>query len=489
MGEPEKTTEMEKGVVDLTSRIARELIRTPMIRSMLDIAINYMDPKSASQLIKTLIWEDLDFTATAIGAVPLCINATASALEEFGQALQTFTPKTVDGLISGVVKDIDGKEMGEAVNTYARLINTVHQDYPTFIQPHASKLISDVISAIDFGILREAVEGSSDDMVATVESINDAVWSNLAIVANIAAALPSLINVAVRSSEVTISRFNTLPPEVLASALFSIMEETDTKEVGGLINSTAHVMNLLHEGNIVLGDAAPRFQGVLSEFLSETLSAIDHEALGKAVVALSDDSEAIINSVNDAAWRNPAFIMSAISIAPPIINSAVRGMEATTSKFAELPPEIRDAISDAAGGIDTGEVGKLINSLVQFTNRLHEKDPEILSKLLSDTISAVDVKELNKAADSFSGQVVKALEGNPEFAEFTVKLSMPFVSWFMDSMSEMSKNEQSKVDSLVNSFSEKIQIVLRQHPDFTANLVLPMVSGFIDSVVKISKEK
>ena len=319
-----------------------------------------------------------------------------------------FCPAT--GLTAALIKSVDGKKLGEAISSRLQAINTAHKENPTLLTDTFSPFITNLISSTDFGELGEAIEGSSEDILAMAKASNEILWTNLGKVISMGAVLPAIINLIVKSLKETLPQIeevtgDVLPigdfaPEVVDEMVSSmpLIKDVDAREIGELINSLLGIMRgLLHTLGILLGKEAPMTRELISQKLRDTLSTIDPEKFAEATVALSEAGEGITNTVTDVLMENPEFMFSVISTTPAVVNSLVRSSNRAISRIAEIPPDLLGAVlSEAVAGIDTKEVSELLNSLIRTINGIHETNPKLLTDPLSRIISGVDSGEARK---------------------------------------------------------------------------------------------
>ena len=112
----------------------------------------------------------------------------------------------------------------------------------------------------DFGKIRVGLsahlEGRREELRGEAGLFNPVAISNLLGV------VPPLANYALRVLTRTLQALN-LPAEILANAVFQLLEDVDMAEVGGLVDALATFVSALHRGNLVLGRDEPRFKEVL----------------------------------------------------------------------------------------------------------------------------------------------------------------------------------------------------------------------------------
>jgi hypothetical protein len=104
-----------KGPIEGTSRVLRELLRTPRFKQSVRIILRDLDPENARLLVKTLMWEDPEFTLSLLAAMPDILNAALASLDEMVAQGSTFPPVVLTGFIAGVVEQLDSRALGRAM--------------------------------------------------------------------------------------------------------------------------------------------------------------------------------------------------------------------------------------------------------------------------------------------------------------------------------------------------------------------------------------
>jgi len=124
----EDSSATRKGPVDGTSRILRELLRTPRFKASVRIILRDLDPENGALLVRTLMFEDPEFFLSIFGAIPAVANTAISGLEEMASRASAFPPGVLTGFMAGMVEQIDsrglGRAAGQALALCARLSAT-----------------------------------------------------------------------------------------------------------------------------------------------------------------------------------------------------------------------------------------------------------------------------------------------------------------------------------------------------------------------------
>jgi len=109
------------GWIDAAARIAKTLLRSPRFKARLKIIVNHIDPDSAPELVRTLLWTDPEVALSLIGVAPRVANAAIGALGELARQLQTLPPALAREVLQEVTAAVNTHALGEAVGRLAAL--------------------------------------------------------------------------------------------------------------------------------------------------------------------------------------------------------------------------------------------------------------------------------------------------------------------------------------------------------------------------------
>ena len=101
------------GPIEGTSRVLRELLRTPDFKKTIKILINELDSENAGLLVRTFFWEDPEFFISLLGAAPSLVNAVVEGTREFSAQMLSFPPRLLAGFMRGIIEDIDAESIGQ----------------------------------------------------------------------------------------------------------------------------------------------------------------------------------------------------------------------------------------------------------------------------------------------------------------------------------------------------------------------------------------
>ncbi len=116
---------VRRGPIEGTSRVMRELLRTPRFKAGVRIVLRDLDPENAALLVRTIMFEDPEFFLSLLAATPAFANALTAFLEEAVEQASLLPAGVVTGFMTGIVRDVDarglGRTAGKALALCARL--------------------------------------------------------------------------------------------------------------------------------------------------------------------------------------------------------------------------------------------------------------------------------------------------------------------------------------------------------------------------------
>lgn len=121
----------KRGPIEGSSRILRELLRSPRFKQTMNILLREMDPENVSLLVRTLVHEDPDFFLSLLGATPSLINVGVKGLVDTTKEMINFPPELLEGFLTETAAELDAEQMGEALGLALLLaINAADTEHP-----------------------------------------------------------------------------------------------------------------------------------------------------------------------------------------------------------------------------------------------------------------------------------------------------------------------------------------------------------------------
>jgi len=105
----------KRGPIEGSSRILRELLRSPRFKQTMNILLREMDPENVSLLVRTLVYEDPEFFLSLLGATPSLINVGVKGIVETCREMINFPPGLLEEYLSETASELDAEQIGEAI--------------------------------------------------------------------------------------------------------------------------------------------------------------------------------------------------------------------------------------------------------------------------------------------------------------------------------------------------------------------------------------
>ncbi len=406
--------------------VVRELIRTPGFKELLLIHLRDISPASASELVKAAMWEDVAFTMSVLGASPKMVNWLVEALIELGVQLNNFTLDILRDFLVKLGQDLDIEKLRELPGAYAPLVNELLLDDREALDGLIAGIGSlaeemmqvgerawrKIWNTADFGKIRVGLtahlEGRREELRGDADLFNPVAISNLLGV------VPPLANFTLRVMTRALQALN-LPAEILANAVFQLLEDIDMAETGGLVNALAGFVNALHRGNLVLGRDEPRFKEVLGRVSRDLVDNVDGEAFKDMLISLKEDGAVIGAVLSDYMYATPEATVQVVKGVYLAIGAGLRATAELGRRFSELPDETIGAIIDAyEEAVDMREVARIINYGGAYMNKVFEARPGELARHTGRMLAGLDIEELAAAGKVAALQVAGAALADPK---------------------------------------------------------------------------
>ncbi len=116
--------EANKGVIDLTDRVLKELLKKPGFKENVRTVLQNIDPESSRRLVRTMMWQDPEFFLGVLGAVPSIANSLVQCVDELLiQLNEKFSPQLLHDFMKSIVLSLD-KETLENIVRNGKLLGT-----------------------------------------------------------------------------------------------------------------------------------------------------------------------------------------------------------------------------------------------------------------------------------------------------------------------------------------------------------------------------
>lgn len=408
--------------------LVRELIRTPAFKELLLIHLRDIEPANAREVVKAALWEDIAFSMSVAGASPKLVNALAEALLELGAQLGTFTQDILREFLVKLGQDLDTEAIKSIPSAYAPLVNQLLLDDREALDGliaglgtladealrAAERTWRKIWNTADFGKIRvglvEHFEQRRQELEGKAEIFNPVAISNLLGV------VPPLANYVLRVLTRAMQALD-LPSEILANAVFQLLEDIDRRELGGLVNALTYFVNSLHKGNLLLGRDEPRFKEVAFRIGRDIVESVDGEQLKAAGLALGEDGKVIAEVISSYLFATPQSTAQAVKAVHTGLNAVLRTVAETSRRLSELPESaLEELAEDFEERFEARELGRILNSQMELFSKLCEHNPDMLGKILVRTFSATDPQVWADASRAAALQVRDAAFTAPQIS-------------------------------------------------------------------------
>jgi len=428
--------------------------------------VNTSDPR---ELARELFRDDGEFSQSLIEAVPRLVSAAAQAVRLFVESMESLPAEKGAELVAGAYAQLEGGEIAEAVNAFSRLVIRLHEQNPDLVPSNRAGIVFDFMQATDFGKLRKAITYRFDDRLELIRREVELLGDNPMALINIFSVVAPVVNDALQVLKALFDIL-ALPAEAVTYALFKIMEDLDWHDVAAIINGLAAFIVNVHRGSLILGDGSLYTRGPFLRISSDLVAGLDGQALAEAIAAVGEEGEAFSTAFVNQVLGNENLALPLTEAVVSLANSSFRTVASILEKANTLPQETMSKMVTAmVEDLEIAELARALNFLAATGRRLIAENPELLTRLSREALSAlgldlgpealakglnralssynswaaknpglvaegiggflvgIDTRELDRAAQSSAGQVADALSRNPEVMRVALKAALSIV--------------------------------------------------------------
>lgn len=358
------------------------------------------------------LFEDPEFIKVVSTFLPAILDKGLEISNVFSKTIEKLSAEEKGRLFQSQISDKDISRTGELFTSMLRIVNDIHGQKPVFYADKTQIVFKKFIESIDFGELKEALDGSVDHVAEAVEGCNEELWQYPAKVVAIFSLLPTIVNLLVRVADNSMGKLNEVAPDLLTDIVLSFIKEIDFKNVGMLINQTAELVRKIHTGSALLGEPErPQFSKDLDQIFSKLLATADAELLLKSR-SLSYDARA---SLSNALWEG---IEGSGDVSKKYLeqfylkpNQKIRETSKQLSMFEQLDDEdAAECVEKGLSSLDVQEVAEIVNMTSLLVNRVASMKPKLIRSTVSQLSQALDLAELAEAAKTLVDESTDELE-------------------------------------------------------------------------------
>ena len=496
--------------------IVRELLRTPAFRELLKTNLAAATEEDAGALAHALIWEDVDVSLGAASRLSLVVNSLTRVLGELNGLLEQASPRVRRAFFARLAHEVDGEALKEqgvrllenlhvllwddeemragvgrwlagVANHGLEQLARVHQQDPTRLAEPLRAVVGEVLPRLDYGLVREGVSAMADSAARVLPGAVERVAGDAVLLANLLSSLPPVLNSLLTLGGRAVAAAD-LPPEVLASALFNLLQKVDTVPLAELVNQLCARLLALHQGSMVLGRHEPRLQAVLTRLGQDLLSRLDQQQLTRVAVALGEDAGTLARAGSDLLLRDPELLPTLAAAYLGAVRQATRGAADALGALGRLPGADLDRLLEQLEAAEPQCAARLVNEAAALTWQVLERDPRRADRILERTLDTLDAATLGRLAVRLLGPVVRR-EVDALTPQQVGRAMGAALSWAGQTLERdpslirdaveraLADADPARTRDLVDSALGQVKEALGHRPELVKALVQPLVAA------------
>jgi hypothetical protein len=283
-----ETTNTDKGVIDLADRILKEFLKKPAFKDGVRTVLTNIDPESSRRFVRTLMWQDPEFSLSLISSLSPMINAALSGIDELLIQLQEkMSPLLLHDFLLSMACSVDketverviknGKELSIIILAIADEVIKKSIDQPhteispikTDFPPDAAKssVIKEIlVTPFVKDLIRNSLKSVSIESDPSV--VRTLLWQDPEVSLAVLSTLPHIVNRCTGALCETGREIDEkFSPELLKSYLAAMSKDINTDN----ITACAEVWGIIITN---LWEASPEFRKTVADYLSHNLPRI-----------------------------------------------------------------------------------------------------------------------------------------------------------------------------------------------------------------------
>ncbi|MDZ4131657.1 MAG: hypothetical protein U1E11_00820 [Dethiobacteria bacterium] len=490
--------------VDPINRSLEELLRTPAVKDRAMANLSYLEPEKARELARVLFWSDSAFSFGLLGQLPRGLNFVVALLDETGRQLQKVPPLLLKEFSAEMLRTLDTDAIKALYPTYSPLLTNLgltpgnNPEAIERLQEKKIRFLQDRLRSADFGKIRHKVTRHIDENYPVIESVVNTIISDPVIFANLLNILPPLLNNLLKGAASALENID-FPPEILASSVFNQLDDIRAEELGAIANQLNCLINRLHEGSSTLGGNEPRFRPVLKNLFEKTVQNLDAKEASGALLALSEDLEVVFYVAADTALQEPELAAGLLSAMLQGSSAVLRGLTYLADQIGDLPLGLMNGAAGELAEDHYKEFAKLINTLVNLSNKVLADHPDLVEKVLHSFYQSLDREALftllqalmqQGAAFATSEELAKAINSGLDNYNRKLESSPDFISERLTPC--LDHLDCQKLDRALRLTAGQIAETLAGQPGLSRSIIrtyIKILCGTLRGSLKISRKE
>ncbi|MBU2511052.1 hypothetical protein KJ966_06930 [bacterium] len=344
------------------------------------------------------LFKDPEFMKLLTGQIPNVIQGTIGLLETFFREFEKQSPELKIATLTNFANSLATAQTGEIFGSIVGLLKTVQTADKHFLPRLVESMVSNWITKVDFGELKELLETSQDSMIEAVKACNSLIWKYPAKLVILLSFVPFCSNTLLKSLTVILSGFNQAPPDLVADIVLSLIKEINPDDVSDSLNNLFELARKIETGSALVGDpGTPRLAADVSSLLTSVLSGLDETIMIKARLALLKDWDKIKFHLFETLFSEPERLHQHLSYRTARSNSRLQSLNQKLKVIEDLQDQEFDKLLQSMmTDLDKQELSEVVESSARLLERISLAQPDLLAAFSNQIVQQVDLVQLQE---------------------------------------------------------------------------------------------
>lgn len=124
---------MEPSLDTAKSSVIKEILSTPFVKDLIRSSLKSAAFENDPPLVRTLLWEDPEFSLAVLSTLPHLANRCTGSLAEAGREIdEKFSPSLLKGYLTAMGNDIDTDRIVACAEIWEKIIANLWEASPEF---------------------------------------------------------------------------------------------------------------------------------------------------------------------------------------------------------------------------------------------------------------------------------------------------------------------------------------------------------------------
>jgi hypothetical protein len=353
-----------------------------------------------------------DFTGDFARPLPDMINSVLEVNNILMQIVEELPSEEKTKILEDLFSKISKGQTGTFITRCCRAINDIHKSDPVFFTKNMGPGFKKWVESVDFGEIRELFDTSAEDGRKFIAMVNDTMWRYPTKMIMSLSFLPSLLNLIMDTADLSVAKFNELPPDMLSDVIISFVREINDDTIAENINQVSELIRKIHTGSALIGDpGTPQLEKTISGMIENIMKKTDPVTFWKAKIALTQTWASVEEAIVKATFETPAFKNLNMVKGPEISNIRIKSLNYRLGAWESLADEeMAKSMTQHLLAYDVQEMAEVANNLFRIINRLGDENPVVFRQIAGKFVNAIDDYELSETVKHLSNGANKEIE-------------------------------------------------------------------------------